>query len=206
MPPKYEQHYREEWEKMSEFKDWLTGAKDDTAKAYCKYCKCTIIAKKYCLKQHILTSKHMKYAAPMKCQSKIEFPRMQIQLDTQRAESSLALFVCEHTSTLTVDHLSQMCKKHFLIADIKLHRTKCTNIIKYALAPHFTSQLVTDVGNNKFSILVDESTDISVTKILGTSIRYYSSSHKKIVTTFLGLVEIENGTANAIVEPKDPMY
>lgn len=158
---------------MSEFKDWLTGTKDDTTKAYCRYCKCTIIAKIYCLKQHISTSKHMKYAAPMKCQSRIAFPRMQLQLDTQRAESSLALFVCKHTSTLTVNRLSQMCKKTFSdsrCADIKSHRTKCTNIMKYALAQHFTSQLVTDIGNNKFSILVDESTDISVTKILGTSI------------------------------------
>ncbi|CAK1597250.1 unnamed protein product [Parnassius mnemosyne] len=37
MPPKYEQHYREEWEKMSEFKQWLTRAKEDSTKAYCKY-------------------------------------------------------------------------------------------------------------------------------------------------------------------------
>ncbi|XP_041974017.1 uncharacterized protein LOC121736556 [Aricia agestis] len=37
MAPKYSQHYREEWEKMREFKDWLSPVKDDATKAYCKY-------------------------------------------------------------------------------------------------------------------------------------------------------------------------
>ncbi|CAH0400399.1 unnamed protein product [Chilo suppressalis] len=166
MPPKYSQHYREEWEQMREFKDWLSPVQDDATKAYCKYCKCNIIAKLYCLKQHISTTKHVKSVEPMKSQTKIKFAKIQTRLDTQ----NLAHFICEHAAILTVDHLSDMCKKTFSDSrsteNMKLHRTKCTNIINNVLAPHFVSELIKDVGDAKFSILIDESTDISVTKIL----------------------------------------
>ncbi|GBP43091.1 hypothetical protein EVAR_96353_1 [Eumeta japonica] len=90
MPPKYSQHYRTEWEKMLDFKDWLQPVENDTTKAYY-------------------------------------------------------------------------------------------------------------LGDQEYSLLLDESTDISISKMLGVSIRYYSRSLKAIISTFLGLVEIEDGTANSIV-------
>ncbi|CAG5046128.1 unnamed protein product [Parnassius apollo] len=103
---------------------------------------------------------------------------------------------------MAVDHLSELCKYRFVdskYSDIKLHRTKCTNIIKNVLAPHFIQEIVTDLGDQEYSLLIDESTDILVLKMLGVSIRYFSRSLKKIISTFLGLVEIEDGTAVSIV-------
>lgn len=58
---------------------------------------------------------------------------------------------------------------------------------------------MTDLGDQEYSLLIDESTDISVLKMLGVSIRYFSRSLKKIISTFLGLVAIEDGTAVSIV-------
>lgn len=202
MPPKYSQHYRSEWEKMTDFKEWLQPVKNDTTKAYCKYCKCDIMAKLYCLKQHISSTKHKKAIEPMKSQSTIKFPIQKKDLNTQKAESSLALFVCEHCAIMAIDHLSEVCKHRFSdskAGDLKLHRTKCTNIIKNVLAPHFIQEIVNDVQDQEYSLLLDESTDISVLKMLGVTIRYYSHNLNKIITTFLGLVEIEDGSANGIV-------
>lgn len=202
MPPKYSQHYRSEWELMSEFKEWLQPVENDSTKAYCKYCKCHIMAKLYCLKQHLSSSKHLKAMEPIRGQKRIEFPKVKKNLDTQKAESTLAMFICEHASILTTDHLSQVCKKSFSdshSADLRLHRTKCTNIIKNILAPHFYQELVDDIGDQEYSVLIDESTDVSVSKLLGVTVRYFSKSVKKIISTFLGLVELEDGTANNIV-------
>jgi len=50
-----------------------------------------------------------------------------------------------------------------------------------------------------YSLLIDESTDITVNKMLGIAIRYYSVEQKKIISTFLRLIYIENGTAESIV-------
>jgi len=49
----------------------------------------------------------------------------------------------------------------------KLHRSKCTSIITNILAPSFITLLKEDIGDAKYSLLLDESTDISVCKTLG---------------------------------------
>lgn len=59
-------------------------------------------------------------------------------------------------------------------------------------------RLVADVGDNKYSLIIDESTDISVRKMLGIVIRYFSKSAGNIITTFLALVELPDGTAESI--------
>lgn len=48
-------------------------------------------------------------------------------------------------------------------------------------------------------MLIDESTEISVTKLLGVTVRYYSRELGKIVATFLAIAELEDGTALSIV-------
>ena len=59
--------------------------------------------------------------------------------------------------------------------------------------------MLSDIGKNKFNLLIDESSDISVLKLLCISIIYYSDIHKKVVSTYLGLVEIEECDAENIV-------
>ena len=47
-----------------------------------------------------------------------------------------------------------------------------------------------DVKGKKYSIIVDESTDISTTKLLCAMIRYHSEKENKIVTAFVDLVPV----------------
>lgn len=58
--------------------------------------------------------------------------------------------------------------------------------------------MVPDVGNQRFSLLLDESTDVSVSKYLGLVIRYFRDTKQTIVSTFLGLVELERGDARSV--------
>lgn len=104
---------------------------------------------------------------------------------------------------MSVDHLGELCSKCFKDSKatdgLKLHRTKCTEIMKNVLASHFRQELLDDIGNQKFSILLDESTDVSVSKHLGLVIRYYSNTQEKIVSSFLELIPIETADAQGIV-------
>ncbi|XP_066941394.1 zinc finger protein 862-like [Macrobrachium rosenbergii] len=113
------------------------------------------------------------------------------------------MIIAEHTSFLTVDHVSEACKIMFsdssAVKNMKLHRTKCKNIIVNVLAPHFIVILKADIGAEKYSLIIDESTDISVIKLLGVTVRYFSREFKKIASTFLGIVELEYGTTQSIV-------
>ena len=63
-----------------------------------------------------------------------------------------------------------------------MHRTKCTNIIKNILCDHFEKDLRDDVGAGKFSLLLDESNDIAVSKLLGVSIIYHSTQQSKVIS------------------------
>lgn len=55
---------------------------------------------------------------------------------------------------------------------------------------HFKQELKDDVGNRKFSLIIHWRNDISVTKLLGAGMRYFSASSKTFVTTFFNLAEL----------------
>lgn len=115
----------------------------------------------------------------------------------------MTLFVSTHSAILTIDtidHLGELCNYHFPENYFKLHRTKCTAIITNVLAPFFFTELKNDIGFSKYSLLIDESIDISVSKYLGIGIIYFSKLLNKIVTTFLILEELTECTAIAIVD------
>lgn len=89
-------------------------------------------------------------------------------------EASLALYIAVHGNMNVIDHLGSLCASKFIeceAAQVQLHKTKCTQIIKNVLSPHFRKDLRDDIGNKKFSLILDESTDISITKFLGIVIR-----------------------------------
>lgn len=81
-----------------------------------------------------------------------------------------------------------------------LKRTKCCAIIKNILGPHFQLILREDIADQKFSLLLDESTDISVKKYLGMAVRYYSKTTRRFVSTFLKLVPLIECNADGLVE------
>lgn len=81
-----------------------------------------------------------------------------------------------------------------------MHRTKCTEMMNGVLAPYFLEKLVHGVDDQKYSLLLDKSTDISVSKYLGVVIRYFNEEKGKVLSTFLGLMELEGGDARSIAK------
>lgn len=67
------------------------------------------------------------------------------------------------------------------------------------LAPHFKSELVNDIGDEPYSLILDESTNISVKKYVGVVVKYFSHTQDEVISTFLGLNELENSDAEGIV-------
>lgn len=61
---------------------------------------------------------------------------------------------------------------------------------------HHISERISD---KKYSLLLDESTDVSVTKYLGIVVRYFSFDQNKVVSAFLALQSLESSDAAGIV-------
>lgn len=148
----YYQKLRKEWLVHPKLKEWIKEYKDPE-KAYCNYCKCDITAK---------------FGSTIKNKP---IPFKPVSYKIQQQEATLCMYIAVHSSIAAVDHLADLCKDRFDSHSVRLHRTKCTNIIKNVLAPHFNNELQNDIGDGHFSILIDESTDVSFTKILG---EYYA--------------------------------
>lgn len=115
----------------------------------------------------------------------------------------MASFFAEHNIAFAVaDHLIQVMKKSFIDSDIAknvtLNRTKCTNIIKNILSTVETDETISNLKVCKFSILVDESTDITDTKFMCTLARYVSPINGLIRTELLELISLDARNCSAV--------
>ncbi|XP_031724785.1 zinc finger protein 862-like [Anarrhichthys ocellatus] len=201
----YSQKYRKEWESVPEFKGWLKPVIGDDCRAYCAYCKSDMLAKIYDIRKHCATAKHINKSKPHNPATQSTLPQLVKKVDKcKSSEATMAMAIAEHCSLLACDHLGMACKAAFsdsvAATNFQMHRTKCTEMIRGVLAPYFLKRVTSDVGDEKFSLLLDKSTDVSVSKYLGVVIRYFSAIKRTVVSTFLGLVELEGSDAKSIAK------
>lgn len=117
--------------------------------------------------------------------------------DQKRRELQIATHVACHKSINAVDELSDILEDE--IGAFKMYRTKCSAVMRSVLAPYFRDKLRDDIGNTPYSLYLDETTDISVSKLLCICIKYCSKKHNHFVSAYLGLVELLDADANGIV-------
>lgn len=118
---------------------------------------------------------------------------------SKQAKARLSLFIAQHTSNIS-DHLINACKKCFdgkAVENLHVDRTKYSGVIKNIIEPFFFEDLKTDVGDSKYSLIIDEST--TVNKYLGIIIIYFSNKHNKFVTSYLDIVPITKCNAKGLI-------
>jgi hypothetical protein len=202
MAKPYTQHFRKQWTTLPAFKDWLSPHADEK-KAFCKYCQTTLNARLADLKKHLETSKHKKACSVMNGQKTLKFQKAKFEDEKARTQLKIATHVAIHSAIRTCDHMVSLCNTCFTNSKksgFKLSRTKCTSLIVNILDPHFRKLLKEDISNCPYSLILNESTDISVQKLLGVVVKYFSANNNRICSTFLGLVQLGGGTANHIVD------
>lgn len=135
-------------------------------------------------------------------QRHIDYQLKRIDKSASITEARFALLVAKHTSINVVDHITKTVKACLtdsaIASSIQLSRTKCAAIIKNVWNPHFRQALRDDIDKSHFSLLIDESTDISIKKQLGIVIKYFSRTRQTVVGSFLKLEQIEGGDAQHI--------
>ena len=110
-----------------------------------------------------------------------------------------------HCAVMNCDHLIDLCKNTIhdskIASKLKMHRTECSGMIKNVLRTHFEDDLINDIGDEKFSLLLDESNDINILKILGIAIVYFSKKYNKVIFTYVILIKLDKYDADSIVKP-----
>ena len=73
-----------------------------------------------------------------------------------------------------------------------------TCIIKNTLAPHFHKMLVEMLKDSFFSMIIDETTDVSTCKQLAIITRVYNNETKTVQCNLYELIELTHGDAETL--------
>lgn len=111
------------------------------------------------------------------------------------------MFAVEHNVSFNaITHLTRLIKetsKHpKVVSTIKCGRTKATDIVTNRFGPQQQEELATVLRKQLFSIILDETTDVSSVKSLAVTVRYHNGS--KVITQFLCLIEVPEATADIL--------
>lgn len=199
----YAQKFRDEWLKHREYSNWLRKFSKDDTKAMCILCNATLTADIHVIKRHGEGNKHkIKLTAASASRSKQPSiisalkatPATEKQI-VNTSEIKLAAFVAEHRISHNVmNHLSDLLPKLFPDSNIakamKIKPTKLQATINNCIGAAEKGEMVNDLKSQKFSILIDESTDIAVVKTLAIVVRYYDTNFGKIISRFWDLIQL----------------
>ncbi|XP_037811015.1 uncharacterized protein LOC119603145 [Lucilia sericata] len=189
---KVDRRHRKEWENEIWAKGWLKSIADaplsyqstsnDQYTSWCFGCKIVLRSHKIDLKKHSESNKHISNMAVLFKQNKIENFIIQPQSNESKIiDIKLAVFIAKHSSIVSVDHLTTLLRncstKESAFEKLRLHKTKCTAIIKNVVSPSILEDLVKDIGDNFYSLVVDESTDISQTKWMSICVEEATATH-----------------------------
>lgn len=108
-----------------------------------------------------------------------------------------------HCSVRSVKYQTELFAEYgkgSVLENVKLHRTKCMCLIKNVVSAALFEELLDDLRDARYSLLIDESTDVSVTKHLCICVKYYSKREQTILTAFLGLIPVASTTGQSLFD------
>lgn len=203
----YRQKLTEEWLQKEEFRSWLERNPNKPEEPYCIICAKSIKGGTH-IQRHSNTVLHMK-----KLKSAEETPAIsnfynkklneKLALKVKTAELKLVTFIAEHNLAFSVlDHLPQLiasiCEDFEIAKKIKCCKKKGTAICKGVMTKESLYILSKTLQASKFSLIIEESTDVSVKKNLVLVARFYNKATKKVCDKFAALLEVMDASADAI--------
>lgn len=210
MRKSYKQKFNEEWLDDPVLKSWITSSKSKGYTAYCKFCDININGSKTLMIRHANTPKHKQnidskrntpgiislFNSSSRYQSENQIKEAELRLCAYVAEHNLPLRLMDTLPTLlkTIVPDSEIAKK------IQCGHTKCNYLIKNALAVDSLNQISKKLKSTYFSVIIDESTDLSANKSLAVVVRYYDDSTKSVEDSFLNIIDVKDATSSALFE------
>ena len=207
---RYAQQFRHQWLHDPNFKDWLVHPAPGKSSATCKACQKSVSCLKSSLLRHSKSDIHKK---AMKSQQSGQQQGNLVQCFTQQKENSMfketfevqvCAFLAEHNLPLSlISPLVSLFKSTAPVNSkevevtkgIHLSTTRCTNILRQGLGLYFSKELVQILRDTFFSIIPDETTDVSTEKQLGIRVVYFDEVAVQPVTRVFDMVEVETATA-----------
>ncbi|CAB4003218.1 zinc finger MYM-type 1-like [Paramuricea clavata] len=196
---KYVQKFLASWLTDVQFKDWLEKRGEVP---YCKYCQCSLSCAKTALVRHKENKKHRSLCG-IKEKSQSITSMLHSQSKPARIEIKICSFIAEKNLPISiVEDLVPFLKNLFpsdeALKEVKLGKQKATNLIRQVLGFYSIQECVTKLKSNKFSLIIDETTDLSTTSQLAILGVFFNEQEFCLEIILIDLVPLPNGTANTI--------
>eukprot|EP00117_Sycon_ciliatum_P026152 scpid25582/ scgid21532/ Zinc finger MYM-type protein 6; Zinc finger protein 258 len=208
---KWSQAYMKEWEAEPELSGWLTKSKRTEGKAFCIVCCCDLsyhnggVAD---LKKHAGRDVHKANVRSRELHGDLRKvkagpkQRDAMSVACSNAVLQLGFFLAEnHLAIATADRLTPliaaMCSDSKIAAGMKAARTKMTAVV-HTIAEDMHSNLLQILRRSYFSIMPDESADVSVQEQVAVAVRVFNSDEGCVRTYSLGLRPVDQANAESI--------
>lgn len=173
--------------------------------AACKLCNVQFKSELTVIKNHKKSAKHVKNESSKTSTTNIKtfFNTTQSEGNdaVRRCEILMASFLVENNlpyslANKMLDTFRNAAPDSKILAQASLKKTKATAVSVNVIGKFAKDELVNILKNTKYSILTDESTDISTIKTNAIVVRYFCITTKKIVSKFyeLGNVFLDGNT------------
>ncbi|XP_066602062.1 SCAN domain-containing protein 3-like [Prorops nasuta] len=193
------QKYRKKWESNPEFENLLKPDVSNT-KAHCSICQKSIGAQLHTIQSHARSKRHLdelrnqKNTGNTRADAETETESSNLKDSVTRAELILTSFFLEHYVPYAAsNHCTPMLKHCFpdseICQNLHLGRTKLTAQTG-VIASAYKKTLCKILEKSKFSILTDESTDVSTVKIACIIVIFYDDDLKCVRCALWDLIEI----------------
>jgi hypothetical protein len=127
----------------------------------------------------------------------------------KRAEILLAAAIAKEDLAMNKsNNLVESCRHIFtdssIAQEVSNSRTKSTAIIRNILSPVFFDEMVSKLIENKFGLMVDETTDISKTSVIALRVRFFDGN--ELHSNLLKVLPYTDGTADGLFKLIDSFF
>ena len=206
--PKQIQGFVDSWLSGPQFKSWLTKKIGTGKKAqpFCKTCSKFVTCSKTGLKRHQTSAYHKRcHDSSIGSTSTIPslFNQSKIRDGTSSMEIKICIFISEHNLPISiadafVEFLRSLFPNDDVLRKVRLGKQKATNVIRQVIGFDYLYEAVSALQSHRFSIVIDETTDLSSVKQFAVLATYFDMHSFESKYFLLDLVELVDGTANGI--------
>ena len=207
---KYVQKFRNEWLQNKDFKNWLKPPSKGSTKPTCSVCSATVQCSKSGLERHSKSVSHIRQSTDASSQKSVgDLFQSDNRNYSLLTESRISAFVAEHNlpfsiSQPLVDLIKATSPTNAMegqkLKQLTMSAIKCTNVVRQGLGLYFSRDLINRLRETKFSIIPDETTDVSTEKQLAICVSYFDFEKCEVMYSFYDMVSVDKCDAQSLYD------
>lgn len=208
---KFKQQVRQQWFDIKELKPWLREVAHDKNLVFCCICEKNITAHLSSIYRHANSAMHTHNCNIKNIVNTCDVnddddddDETFVTFDEQKksAEIEYSLLIADKNISLDtaqsiLNFFKKVGKNSKVLESMNISRKKCTKIISNVLCPVETDRIVKNIQNTKFSVFIDETSDISNEKWMTFFVRYVNSKTLDVYSQLVKLINVDAKDCNS---------